>query len=222
MADITFDRLISLVDGYGHNTECIERFQFTCAVKNLTEKTMKGYAERILYLHRYAVEIGKDLVGLTTRDIQQYILAILKTVCPETVNGRIRVFKVFYKTTCQEKLIQVDPMATIKQVRAEKKIKPVVSPEQIGQILDQFDRRTFYGARDYCMILLTFDAMLRLSELLSIRMKDLDLNSRLVKVYGKGRKERYSPFSELTCRRLRSFVAQHRRQMAGDYLFSME
>jgi hypothetical protein len=100
MADITFDRLISLVDSDGHDTECIERFQFACAVKNLTEKTMKGYAERILYLHRYAIEIGKDLVGLSTRDTQQYILLILKTVCPETVNGRIRVFKVFYKTIC--------------------------------------------------------------------------------------------------------------------------
>jgi hypothetical protein len=43
-------------------------------------------------------------------------------------------------------------MVHIKFVKTEKKMKPVVSPEQIGQILKQFDRRTFHGTRDYCMI----------------------------------------------------------------------
>ena len=107
----------------------------------------------------------------------------MKKVSPETVNGRIRVYKVFYKLLASEKLIESDPMQSINTVRTEKKVKPIVSPEQIGQILKQFDRRTFYGARDYCLILLTYDAMLRLSELLSIRLKDIDLKGRLVKVY---------------------------------------
>lgn len=222
MAEITFEKLIDRVECDGHDTDCIERFQFTCAVKNLSKITMKGYAERIDYLHRYGINIERELTELTTRDIQQYILSILNKVSPETVNGRIRVYKVFYKLLTIENLIKSDPMQSVSLVRSEKKVKPVLSPEQIGLILKQFDRRTFHGERDYCMILLTFDAMLRVSELLSIKLEDLDLKSRLVKVYGKGRKERHSPFSELTARRIRTYLAQHRSKLSGDLLFSTE
>jgi len=222
MAEVTFDKLINIVASDGHDTDCIERFQFLCAVKNLTNVTMMGYAERILYLHRFAVQLGKKLPELTTREIQEYILSILKKVSPETVNGRIRVYKVFYKFLATEIQIESDPMKSVQTVRVEKKVKPIVSPEQIGQILKQFDRRTFYGARDYCMILLTFDSMLRLSELLSIKLDNLDLKSRLVKVYGKGRKERRSPFSELTARKLRAYLTQHRKFLTGDLLFPMK
>lgn len=126
----------------------------------------------------------------------------------------------FYNTLLKDQLIQSDPMDSIKNIRIEQKIKPVITPDQIGQILQKFDRRTFHGARDYCMILLTFDAMLRLNELLSIKIEDLDLSSRLVKVYGKGRKERYSPFSEVTSRRIRTYISRYRNKIDGDFLFS--
>ena len=96
MAQITFERLINEVSAAGYDTECIEKFQFICSVKNLTTKTVMGYAERILYLHRFAVKLDKELIELTTRDIQNYILSLLRDVSPETVNGRIRVYKVFY------------------------------------------------------------------------------------------------------------------------------
>ena len=56
MAQITFQQLIEEVSAAGYDTESIERFQFVCSVKNLTTKTVMGYAERILYLHRYVVE----------------------------------------------------------------------------------------------------------------------------------------------------------------------
>jgi len=221
MAQVTFQRLIDEVADDGYDAECIERFQFACSVKNLTTKTVMGYAERILYLHRYATKLNKELTELGTRDIQQYILSLLGEVSPETVNGRIRVYKVFYACLTEEKLLENNPMLPIKAVRTERKIKPVVTPEQVGTILSQYDRRTFHGSRDYCMLLLTFDAMLRLSELLSIRLKDIDLKSRLVKVYGKGRKERYSPFSELTARRIRTYINRHRHNITGDFLFPM-
>ena len=45
MAEITFERLINTVASDGHDTDCIERFQFVCAVKNLTNATNMGYGE---------------------------------------------------------------------------------------------------------------------------------------------------------------------------------
>ena len=82
MAEVTFEKLINTVTSEGHDTDCIDRFQFACAAKNLTKVTMMGYAERILYLHRFSVQIGKELSALTTRDIQHYIISILKKVSP--------------------------------------------------------------------------------------------------------------------------------------------
>ncbi|MBK7092371.1 MAG: tyrosine-type recombinase/integrase [bacterium] len=55
----------------------------------------------------------------------------------------------------------------------------------MASVLSQFDRKSFNGARDYCMLLLCYDSMIRINELLSIKISDVDLQAKLVKVFGK-------------------------------------
>lgn len=129
------------------------------SVKNLTQTTLKCCAERLAYLLEYATKIGKPLEKLSPRDIQSYLMSIMDKVSAATVNGRIRVFKVFYRHLMNEGLVSQNPMQNIKLVRAERKIKPVLAPDEIGKVLGSFNRKFFHGARNYCMILLTYDSM---------------------------------------------------------------
>jgi integrase/recombinase XerD len=215
-------QLLELADELAVGTELIESFIFGCKVKNLTQTTLNCYAERLAYLVRYATSIGRDLDKLTRKDIQSYLMSIMDSVSADTVNGRIRVFILFYKNLKGEGLIVDNPMENIWLVKAEQKIKPVLSADELTRVLSQLDWRHFYGARDYCMILLTYDSMLRVNELLSIKISDLDLHDRLVKVYGKGRKERYVPFSSKTAKFVHTYLLLHRRQIPGDLLFPMK
>ncbi len=218
----SFKELFRLADELNMESELLESFSFACRIKNLTPATLKCYSERLAYLVRYAASVGKKTEDLSVRDIQAYIMGIIDTVSAATVNGRIRVFKVFYKHLKAEGFVECDPMEGIKLIRAEQKIKPVLSPDEMARVLSCLDRRHFHGSRDYCMILLTYDSMLRLGELLGAKLGDIDLNAKLLKVFGKGRKERYVPFSDRTAKAIHTYLIRHRKQIPGELLFPMQ
>lgn len=219
MSKITLKDLPGLAEQLNMNRELVESFLFACKLKNLTAKSMQGYGERIAYLMRWATTEGKDLDQLTKHDLQKYITHLINNVSVATINGRIAVFKVFFRHLKAEGFIEVDPMSGISKLKQPKLIKDVLTPEDMGKVLSQLDRKTFHGCRDFTMILLTFDAMLRLNELLSIRVDQLDLNSGLIKVFGKGRKERHVAFSPMTAKALHTYVTRFRRRINGDLLF---
>jgi site-specific recombinase XerD len=219
MPQITLKDLPVLADKLNMGRELLESFLFACKLKNLTAKTLQGYGERIAYLMKWAHLQGKDLGTLTKQDIQRYVTSLIDEVCAVTVNGRIIVYKVFYRHLKDEGFITIDPMTEIRKMKQPRLIKDVLSPDDIGRVLAQLDRKTFNGSRDFCMILLTFDAMLRLAELLAIRTDALDLTTGIIKVYGKGRKERYVAFSPQTAKTLHTFLTRFRKGMPGHLLF---
>lgn len=210
-----------IAHGYmlGMNTSLLQSFEYCCKLKNCTTATLKCYAERMSYLLRYAHGIGKDIDALTRDDIQAYILSIMEKVSAETVNGRIRVYRTFFKHLHEEGLIATDPMAKIKMLRGERRLKKVLSVEDLAKVLGTFDRKNYNGARDYLMILLSYDSILRLNELLSIKLSEIDLTRKLVTVHGKGRKDRIVPFSDRTAKGLHLFLMKHRKGVPGDLLF---
>ena len=219
MSKVTFKEVIQLAEQLNMNGELLESFNFACRAKNLTPSTLKCYAERLEYLLKYAASIKKELHELTQKDIQSYLMQILDSVSAATVNGRIRVFKVFYSHLKGEAFIDSNPMDHISLVRTELKVKPVLSVEEMSRVLAQFDRKHFNGARDYCMMLLCYDSMIRINELLSIKAADIDLQTKLVKVFGKGRKERHVPFSDRTAKTIHTFLIRHRKGIPGPLLF---
>ena len=80
------------------------------------------------------------------------------------------------------------------------------------------NRRTFTGYRNYIMLLLFWDTMVRLGELLGLKVSDVDLKAGMIKVYGKGRKERCIPLGTTTIKRIHYFLSKHRRDIPGDFL----
>ncbi|MDD4052764.1 MAG: phage integrase N-terminal SAM-like domain-containing protein [candidate division Zixibacteria bacterium] len=183
MSKITLKDLPALAEELSMNGELVESFLFACKLKNLTAKSMQGYGERIAYLMRWAATQGKDLDALTKRDLQEYITMLIDRVSVATINGRIAVYKVFFKHLKDEGFLTVDPMAEIRKMKQPKLIKAVLTPDDMGKVLNQLDRKTFNGSRDFCMLLLAFDAMVRCNKLLSIRLDELDLQSGLLKVF---------------------------------------
>ena len=81
-------------------------------------------------------------------------------------------------------------MERIKLLRAEDKLKSVLSPEDIERVLKIPDKKIFTGYRNFCIIYTFYDTMIRLSELCNIKLSDLNMKEQTIKVYGKGRRER--------------------------------
>lgn len=218
----TFKELFVHADKAGMGkitTTALESFYFRCRLLGCTVKTQSVYAERLGYLLRYAESIEQKLEELTKHDLQRYINTLIDKVSPITTNGRIQAFRVFYGHLLKEGFIEANPTVGIEKVKQPYTTKRVITPEELSRILDQIGKRTFLGSRDRALILLTFDAMLRLGEALSLKTEQVDLRSGVIHVVGKGRKERYVAFSPTTAQLLHTYTTRFRSKVPGDLLF---
>lgn len=111
-----------------------------------------------------------------------------KTFSISTVRGHIRVWKAFFNWCYQEELIEKNPVLRLSAPKADKRIIPAFTDEQVEKMFSCFDLSTDIGFRDYLIILLLLDTGIRLSEIAGIEV--VNVHDTYIKVFGKGRKER--------------------------------
>lgn len=210
--------LIDSVDGSSIATH-LQSFYFDCKVKNLAPKTIDVYGERLRDFYRFIRSKHISFEDVDTAVVQSYILWMKGRVSDYTVNGRIRVLRLFFNYLCREDLWENgNPMQSIKLIRAERRLPKIITEEQMQRLLRVPNRRTFTGYRNYVMLLLFWDTMVRLGELLRLKVSDVDLKAGMIKVYGKGRKERCIPLGTRTIKRVHYFLSKSRRDIPGDFL----
>ncbi len=111
-----------------------------------------------------------------------------KTLAISSVRGHLRVWKVFFNWCFQEELIDKNPALRLSFPKADKRIIPAFTDEQVEKMLACFDLSTEMGFRDYLIILLLLDTGIRLSEISELEVGNV--HDTYIKVFGKGRKER--------------------------------
>ena len=106
-------------------------------------------------------------------------------VSDHTINGRIRLLKTFFKFLVSDGLGdgKPNPLEKISFIKTDKKIKPVLSIEQVEQLLRVPNKKTFTGFRNLCIIHLFWDSLIRLGELINIRVEDIDFKNGALKIY---------------------------------------
>jgi integrase/recombinase XerD len=200
----------------------LDSFKLDCQIRNLTPKTLDVYFERLCYLCRYLQAQNVSIEQVQRDTIKGYILSLQGEVSPETINGRIRVYRRFFNHLIEECLIEsTDPMKGIRLLKTEHKIKPVISPETVQKIVRCIKRNRFEGFRNMVMVLLLWDGMLRKKELLSLKVSDLNLESNCLTAHGKGRKQRIVPISSKTVRVLQKYLIRWRSHIPGELVVCM-
>ena len=196
----------------GDNWEsCVQVFMEDLTLRNLSWHTKRHHQENINGVQRLITFIGfsTDHKKISTDMFKKLIVHMLEKekLSSTTVNHRIRTSKQFFAFLVQEGYLPDDPLKNIKKVKAPKTIIEAFTRDQMRSLLDQPDKKTFVGFRDYCIMLVLLDTGLRLSELLNIRLDDINLNQRKIKVMGKGAKERNVYFETTTRDALKRYIA---------------
>jgi integrase/recombinase XerD len=200
--------------------EALRQFEFHIRTKNLTPKTISVYGERLGYFQRYLRDNRIPFENVNKLTIQSYILfQKQRGLADISVNGQIRVLRVFFKFLRNEELISNDPMEKIQLLKTEKRMKSVLSEKEIEKLLAVPDKRTFAGLRNFCMLLVFYDTLIRLTELINIKFSDIDVNTGMIRVLGKGRKERHVPIGAKTAKYLYKFMCMHRKRVDSDHVF---
>lgn len=194
----------------------LEHFYYDCRVRNLTSDTLRGYGERLLNFYNFLKH--RNLEKVNRGVIQEYILSLKGKVSDHTVNGRLRVLRAFFRFLEQEGLTS-NPMEKISLIKAENKLKPILTPEHMERLLAVPNKRVFAGYRNFAILLVFWDSLIRLSELTGLKIENVDLKQGLLKVYGKGRKERVVPVGSKTVRALHYYWMKYRRKIRGECFF---
>jgi integrase/recombinase XerD len=183
-------------------------------------KYIKGFTKRTIETYRECFDRWTKYVGYvlpTDENLTDVIVGMKeKELSDVTINITVRSLNSFFKFLEEKKVI---PHLKLKTVKEEKKVMRVFSDNEIASLL-KFKPRLQGEWRLYCLMSLIMDTGARISEILSLETANVLLDDLLIKVYGKGRKERFCCIS-LEMRKIMVSYIKHRKMTVNTpYLFS--
>lgn len=220
--------------------QSVQDYLISCEIKGLSPGTVDKYR---IHLTTFAAFLRErfqleDIARVTKSHIFAYIKHLqdervkfggklqrsdaTKGLSVVTINDQLRSLKAFFNYVAAETEGFRNPMQGVKKLKTPKKIVGTFDRDSILRLLSQPNRKSFAGFRDYVMIWLTFDSGCRLSELVGIKIGNVDLANGRIKVLGKGNKERFVPIGMVTKRLLIKYMQRRQALQASsgeDHLF---
>ncbi|MBN2568386.1 MAG: tyrosine-type recombinase/integrase [Deltaproteobacteria bacterium] len=143
------------------------------------------------------------------------------SLSPHSIACYIRSIRSFWSWLKREDFIPENPFEKVKPPKTPRKIVPTFSIDQLNHLLSSIPRTDFRGHRDYAIAAMLFGTGLRISELLELKVSDINFENGQVKVNGKGSRERWVYMSPKVYKVLLKYKLQWRKQAAAsDYLFT--
>ena len=139
---------------------------------------------------------GHGILSTTEAQLLAYMAARHANSRATTVNRRTTVFKRFFRWALREHLITQDPTLKMIGSRQPLRVPKVLSEAQVEALLAAPDEHTPLGLRDRAMLELMYASGLRVTELVGLKTVQVGLNEGVIKVMGKGARERLVPFGE--------------------------
>lgn len=187
--------------------------------KKYSDNTISSYARDLNKANKY---IKKEFNQLTKKDIQDYIQLLSKKKSASSVSRNISTLKSFYKFLELNKYIKINPLSTIINPKTKQKLPKVLSEAEVNTLLD-INLKNDFDYRNKAMLELMYSSGLRVSELINLMVNDIDLNNSLVRIFGKGSKERIIPLNDYATEALRNYILYYRKNFfkngENNYLF---
>jgi len=177
----------------------------------LAKNTLAAYRRDLaLFAEWLARESARELAQARGSDVQGYMVARHAGSKATSANRRLAVFRRFYRWALRERVATEDPTLRLRPARQPMRVPKTLSEGQVDALLAAPDVATPLGARDRAMLELMYASGLRVSELVELRLTHLSLADGVVRVTGKGAKERLVPFGEEARRWLEGWLAEGR------------
>jgi integrase/recombinase XerC len=134
-----------------------------------------------------------------------------------TVARRLASIRSFYKYQRRRGTVAIDPSGGLRNPRQPKRLPKLLSVDQIVQLLDAIDISVPLGLRDRTMFETLYGGGLRVSELVGLNLDDLNLDEQMVRVRGKGRRERLCPIGKMATQCITHWLAVRRPETIGEH-----
>jgi integrase/recombinase XerD len=179
----------------------------------LSKNTLSAYRRDLSAFTQWLGERALSNAG--EQDLQAYFSQRHDTTKATTANRRLTVFKRFFRWALREGLVAEDPTLKLQSAKQALRVPKTLTEAQVEALLAVPDTSQALGVRDRTMLELMYASGLRVSELVTLKTFNLGLNDNVLRVLGKGAKERLVPFGEVASVWLRQYLSSSRTELLG-------
>jgi len=192
--------------------------RYLSAERNASELTLKSYRED---LHALAEFLGGEEgvpphpAEISTRDLRDYVASLHEAgYARTTVARKLASLRSFFRFGQREGWVDGNPAKALRNPRKTKTLPHFLSTDEVARLLEAPAKHTPLGVRDRAILETLYSAGLRVSEVVGLNDGDLDLADGLIRVRGKGRRERLAPLGSYAVRAIETWL--DRRKLADD------
>lgn len=174
---------------------------------NYSKNTINTYSNALNHLDN---NIKKDILKLRSTDIENFISKL--NLESSSISNYLSAYKTFYNYYIKIGKININPIDKVDSPKLSKHLPTYLTVEEVDKLLD-IDIKDAFSARNKSLLELLYATGLRISELINLEFKNIDLNQCIIRIMGKGSKERIVPINDLAIKYLKIYVKDYRYKL---------
>lgn len=183
--------------------------------RGLASRSVESYAGDLVRFAVYARQASRSFAEIDGDDVSGWLASLSKSGLTARSQARkLSALRGFYRFLLSERHVQVDPTALVTSPKVAMRLPQVLTLEEVERLLAAPDRALPRGIRDFAMIQILYASGLRVSELVGLRLSEIDVDQSFVSVLGKGSRRRLVPFGEVAGASVAAYLREVRPRWA--------
>lgn len=196
-----------------------EFINYLAVERGLAKNTLESYGRDLRQYYSY---LNNDRIDAVNQASRATILAYLEQLqskgrAVSTISRNLAAIKSYYQFLVRERYLDKDPAANLESPKLEKKLPKILTISEVEELLKQPNSFLPTGMRDKAMLELLYATGIRVSELISLNVSDVNLEMGYIKCYGKGSKERIVPLGSIAAKCVQEYITRGRGKLVRTY-----
>ncbi|RLB43423.1 MAG: site-specific tyrosine recombinase XerD [Deltaproteobacteria bacterium] len=181
--------------------------------RGLSDNSIEAYSRDIIHFLSSLNGQKAHPSEVSQQDVLAYVMALSRYRAPRSVARHLSAIKTFFRFLTTEGHIPSNPARLVDSPKIPRNLPHPLSISEVERLLDTPDPKTVLGLRDQAMLELAYASGLRVSELVGLRLQDLNLETGFVRVLGKGGKERLVPIGTKAQEVIKKYISESRTKI---------
>ncbi|MBP2653768.1 MAG: xerD 7 [Firmicutes bacterium] len=196
-----------------------EFINYLAVERGLAQNTLESYGRDLRQYQNFLQSGQLDFIKDSNRNTIINYLSNLQSKgrAVSTISRNLAAIKSFYQYLVRERYLEKDPAVHLESPKLEKKLPKVLSIGEVEELLRQPNTFLPAGLRDKAMLELLYATGIRVSELISLNISDVNLDMGYIKCFGKGAKERIVPLGSIAAKCVQEYIQRGRQKLVRTY-----
>ncbi len=197
------------------HTEIAQFLRYLDVERNASDLTIKSYREDLMDLADFLTEEGSRKVlprDVSPTELRAYVAALHEAgYAKSSISRKLASLRSFYRFAQRQSMADTNPAKPLRNPRGSRKLPHFLTGDEIEKLLNTPSKHDVAGLRDRAILETIYSAGLRVSELVGLCDEDIDYTEGVVRIRGKGRKERFGSLGKFAIRALHEYTQQRTR-----------